>query len=481
MRHTNLLLTPVVILTLALLPSCGGSKTEEEASGEAAAEGTRESEGSATGDAAASGRGEVERGAGDDVVALARLAREVEFPELDAGGGPTGRVHAFEEAPLDLPESVSRGGLARGFVVVPESGSRGLVEAYRLRQAGTGATFTVRYVPVAKGPLGRWAIAAEGWRKVREGLQGAMGVALGEPSAAARAAAKPVVAVIPRGEAHPYWQAAVRGARDAAKAAGLEVIVRSAQPWEVAEQVAIVDEMVERGVDGIVLAPSDPKALVKAVEEAHRAGIPVVAFDVPVDTEKVVSFVGADNAKAGALAANRLAETLGGKGSVALLRFVAGATALEARAQGMLGVLEKFPEIKVVADQHTQGSPESALRVMQNLLEAHPDVAGVLTVAEPVTVGAVAAIRERGLDERVKLVGFDASRDLVERVRAGSVDALLVQDPVGIGTVAVRVLVDHLNGAAVPKRVEVGTVLVTKETLESEAVKKVLGAFGVEP
>ena len=145
------------------------------------------------------------------------------------------------------------------------------------------------------------------------------------------------IAVIPMGTTHEYWKSIHAGAVKAAREEGIELVWKGPQKEDDrAQQIAVVEDMISRRVDGIVLAPLDGKGLQKPIAEAKRAGIPAVIIDSGLQGDDYLSFIATDNYKGGQLGARRLVEVLGGKGSILLMRVMVGAESTMAREQGFL-------------------------------------------------------------------------------------------------------------------------------------------------
>jgi ribose transport system substrate-binding protein len=300
----------------------------------------------------------------------------------------------------------------------------------------------------------------------------AAGCGSSESGAGASAGAKQyVVAVIPKGETHDFWKAIHAGAIHAGRELG-NVEVRWQGPLredDREQQVQIVESFIAQGVDGIVLAPLDRGTLAAPVNSAVAGGIPVLIIDSGLDSDRIVSYVATDNFNGGALAARRLGELLGGKGNAILVPYQVGSESTEQRERGFLETLAKeFPDIRVIsADQHAGPTRESATQTMENLLSRFGDeVDGVFAPCEPVAFGCMRALEESGKAGSIKLVGFDATAELVTALGEGKLHGLVLQDPFKMGDLGVRMMVDHLEGRAVARRVPTGEVMVTAENMD---------------
>jgi ribose transport system substrate-binding protein len=287
---------------------------------------------------------------------------------------------------------------------------------------------------------------------------------------------RPLYAVIPKGQAHVYWQTVHAGAAAAAAEAGVDIDWNGpAVETDFSRQIAITDDFINRHVDGILLAPTDREALVPAIKRAAQAGIPLSIFDSAANTDQYVSFVATDNYGGGVMAAQRLAEILHDKGDVAMIAVVPGGASTLAREKGFTDTLAKdFPNLKLVAQQYGMSDRARSLAVSEDILTAHPNLDGMFASNESSTIGAAQAIKERGLTGKVKLVGFDSSPSLNDDLRAGVIDSLVLQDPFQIGYQGLKTLLDHHAGKTVPRTIALPPVLVTHDNMNDPKMQQLL-------
>jgi ribose transport system substrate-binding protein len=288
--------------------------------------------------------------------------------------------------------------------------------------------------------------------------------------------AKRTIAVIPKGVSHLFWQTVHAGAEAAAKETGVEIIWNGpASETDYTGQSNIVEDAINRRVDGIVMAPTHKDALVPVVERAGRAGIPVTIFDSGIGTDKYVSYVATDNRQGGREAGERLAGKLGGKGKVAILGVKAGSVSTDEREQGFQEVIkQKYPGIEIVAFQYGESDRAKSLDRATDILTAHPELNAIFASNESSTVGAVQAIKQKGLAGKVLLVGFDSSPNLIDDLKAGAIDSLVLQNPFKMGYEAVKTMVAKLNGQEPPRQIDTGVKLLTKENLDTPEMQQLL-------
>jgi ribose transport system substrate-binding protein len=222
------------------------------------------------------------------------------------------------------------------------------------------------------------------------------------------------------------------------------------------------------------LAPIDKKAMVNVVERAAAQKIPVVIFDSPVDTDKFVSQVATDNYAAGAMAAERMGEILGGKGDVVMVAVQPGAASTMARESGFEETIaKKFPDIKIVDKRFGMADYAKSLAVAENMLTAFPKVAGLFASNESSAAGAAQALRARTA-MKVKMVGFDSSAPLVEDLRKGVIDSLVVQQPFQMGYESVMAAMNHLAGKPVEKVNNLAPKLVTAQNVDTPEMQQLV-------
>ncbi|MBI3696342.1 MAG: substrate-binding domain-containing protein [Acidobacteria bacterium] len=290
-----------------------------------------------------------------------------------------------------------------------------------------------------------------------------------------RPKAKRVVGLVPKGVNHIFWQTVHAGGIKAAREFGFE-LERNAPTLEIdsSRQIEIVESMINRRLAGIVLAPVDKRALVGVVERAAREGIPVSIFDSGIDTDQRISYVATDNLEAGRMAARRMGEILGGKGKVGIVGFMAGSASTMEREQGFQDETRRlFPGIEIVALQFGMADRAKAMAVTENMLTAHPDLAGLFADNESSSIGAVQALKSRN-NRAAKLVAFDASEQLIADLRAGWIDSIVVQNPFRMGYEATRAVGSKLAGKTPPEKVDSGEALVRREDLEKPEIRALL-------
>lgn len=290
------------------------------------------------------------------------------------------------------------------------------------------------------------------------------------------------VAVIPKGTIHEFWKTVHAGAEMAGEEMDVDILWKGSLKEDDREaQISVVENIITRGVDGIVLAPLDDAALRRPVAEAMRSDIPVVIFDSGLQGNNYVSYVATDNFKAGQLAGKYMARLFDGRGKVVVLRYAEGSDSTTRREDGFLDAIGAFGGIEVVSSNQYAGvTTASALKATENLLsrfgraDGDLEIDGIFCATEPTTLGILRALQETGYAGKIKFVGFDSSDKMVTALRAGELDGFVVQNPMRIGYLGVETLVRHLRGQQVPERIDTGSALVTSENLDQPEIRELL-------
>jgi ribose transport system substrate-binding protein len=287
------------------------------------------------------------------------------------------------------------------------------------------------------------------------------------------------IGVIPKGTSHQFWRSVHAGAEAAAKELGdVEVLWKGPETEaDTIGQISVVKNFITNDVDGIVLAPNHSQDLVDVVEEAKAEKIPVVIFDsgLAAGTE-VTSYVATDNLRGGQMAGQALAEAMGHKGGVVMLRYKEGSESTEQREKGFLNAMKDEPNIKVLSsDQYAGTTTESALEAATNVLNKFRDeITGIFAVCEPNCNGTLEALVQTGMAGKVKFMAFDSSESLIKGLGEKTVAGIVLQDPFEMGKRSVLALVSHLRGAKVEAYINTGEYVATDENQNTDPFNRLL-------
>jgi ribose transport system substrate-binding protein len=245
----------------------------------------------------------------------------------------------------------------------------------------------------------------------------------------------------------------------------------------IADQVSMVDNAVTRKVAGIVLAASDPDALVPALKKAWEAKIPVVLIDSKVaDSGKryYQSFLSTDNEAAGEASAKAMIDKVGTTGKIAVMSYVAGAGSETGRVGGFKNYIAKHSKLQVVGTFYSQSQMALALNQTTDVLASNPDLKGIFGANEPTAVGMGRALAQSGKAGKVVGIGFDGNEDLKNFVKDGTLYATAVQGSYSMGALGVKTVISIIEGKKVAPFVNTGVVMVTKANVDLPEAKNVL-------
>ncbi len=320
-------------------------------------------------------------------------------------------------------------------------------------------------------------------------LLAAFAASCGESAPAPKPDATPVaakrVAVVPKGTTHEFWKSVEAGAMMGQAESNGAIVVTYRGPEKEddrEQQISLVQNLVSARYDAIVLAPLDSKALVAPVRQARQAGLQVVIMDSGLEGEvgaDFASFVATDSEAGGRLAGERMASLLPKGGKVLLLRYLEGSASTTLREKGFVDAIAKATGVTLVdPGRHAGATRASAQEAAENLLAANGDIAGVFCPNESSTFGMMLALRSRGMLSKVAFIGFDSSPELVDALRAGEIAALVVQDPIAMGRLAVKAAADSLAGKTVERRIDTGVAVVTKDNLAAPDIARLVNPAG---
>lgn len=284
---------------------------------------------------------------------------------------------------------------------------------------------------------------------------------------------RPRIALVMKTANNPFFIEMQKGAEEAARRLGVELVVQAAErEVDVEKQMQIVENLIQTRVAALCVTPSGSREIVPAVEKANRANIPVVIVDTRVDQKalsessgKIATFIGSDNYEGGKVAGEFLAKHLGGKGKVAVLEGIPGHETGDSRLRGFRDALKATPGVEIVASQTANWERDQGFNVFQNILQSHPDVRAVFACSDLMALGAVEAIAAARKTGQVAVVGFDALAEARDAIRQGSMVATVAQSPARMGAMAVENALRLLKGEQVQPEFVVPIKLITKDNL----------------
>lgn len=280
------------------------------------------------------------------------------------------------------------------------------------------------------------------------------------------------ILVIVKNSTAPFWISVMDGAKAAGAELGYTVTCKT--PVDTAEgsgneqQSNLCEEAIVSGVSCVVLAPVDSEAIVPATKKINEAGIPIVNLNTKIsDDTQYKTFCGLENINQGYNTAKAMFELMNGEGKIFIIEGSTGAQTSIDRVKGFEKALAEYPNIEVVAQQSANYSRADALNVVQNLLQAHPDVNAILCCNDEMALGSAEAIDAANLTGTIKVAGQDANDDAVAALKEGKITVTSFGNPYMQGYTAVKAAVDILEGKSVDAFYEVETVVVTKENVDT--------------
>lgn len=287
------------------------------------------------------------------------------------------------------------------------------------------------------------------------------------------------IAVIVKTTNSNFWQNVNKGA-----AAGIEgqsehtfSFNGPATESAIADQVNLVENAINRGVAGIVLAPSDPDALSPAVKRAYESGIPVVIIDSGLSDDAkgtYQAFLSTDNCAAGKMIAEKMIDKVGKDGKVAVMSYVAGVGSEIGRVGCFVEELGASSNLEVVGPFYSQSQMATALNQTTDILAANDDLIGIFGANEPTAIGMGRALEQAGKAGAVTAFGFDGNGDLQDFVRNGTLEGTAVQGSFQMGELGVKAVMDILAGNKVDDYIDTGVVLVTNGNIDAPEAQNVL-------
>ncbi|GLO63355.1 LacI family transcriptional regulator [Vibrio sp. MACH09] len=288
------------------------------------------------------------------------------------------------------------------------------------------------------------------------------------------------IPVVSKGYQHEFWQTVKLGSDTAAEELGIKTsFVGPADETQISQQIQLMEDMMARNPEAILLAALDSNALVLPVEEAKSRGIEIATFDSGVNSDIPKSFIATNNIKAGGDAAMALGQMLKGKGKVGIVAHVAGTQSAIERSNGFIDAMKKYyPEINLLEVQYSDGDPQKSMDKTIDMYRANPDLAAVYATNEGATLGVANAIDSMNLAGKVLVVGFDSTEGIISFLKAGTIQGFVVQDAYQIGYQGLKTLYAVLKGKNVPPVMDIPVKVITADNIDSPEMQTLLYPFG---
>ncbi|EAR52568.1 ABC sugar transporter, periplasmic ligand binding protein [Oceanicola granulosus HTCC2516] len=283
------------------------------------------------------------------------------------------------------------------------------------------------------------------------------------------------IPLISKGFQHQFWQAVNQGAEQAAEELGVRVTFEGPDnESQVDKQMDMLAAALANNPAAIGFAALDSQAAIPLLRQAQDAGVAVIAFDSGVDSDIPVATAATDNVAAAALAADKMAELIGGSGQVAVVAHDQTSRTGVDRRDGFVDQIEEaYPDIEIVAIEYGGGDQLESTEITRALLAAHPDLAGIFGTNEGSAIGVVNGVRESGAEDIV-IVGYDSGQAQIDAIRDGVMAGAITQNPVGIGYETVKAAVAAARGEEVPADIDTGFYWYDQTNIDDPEIAAVL-------
>ncbi|MBU2888238.1 ABC transporter substrate-binding protein [Celeribacter halophilus] len=262
----------------------------------------------------------------------------------------------------------------------------------------------------------------------------------------------------------PFYQALQCGAMARAEELGLELTVSAGSQFAADSQIPVVNAVTAAGPDVAAIVPTDMQALIQPMRELAERGSKVITIDQTIaDNSFIETEVLTDNEAGGRLAADVMAEILGGEGKVLVITQPPGSLAQDARTTGFEEQIATYEGVDYIGAQYQSDDPQKAAEIVTSTLSAHPDLAGIFSTNDQGAIGAITGLRQAGAVGRVKMVAYDAATAEVAALKNGAIQALIAQNPAQEGAVAMDAALTLINGGTLEKTTMTELVVIRED------------------
>jgi ribose transport system substrate-binding protein len=284
------------------------------------------------------------------------------------------------------------------------------------------------------------------------------------------------IPVISKGFQHQFWQAVKMGAEKAAAEFDVEITFEGPETEsQVDKQLEMLQVALDKKPSAIGFAALDSQASIPLLQKAKDNGIPVIAFDSGVESDIPLATAATDNLAAAALAADKMAELIGGEGEVALIvHDQTSRTGIDRRDGFVNRVEEKYPNIKIVDIQYGGGDHLKSTDLAKAIMQAHPKLKGFFGANEGSAIGVLNAVTEMKMEGKVTVIGYDSGKAQIDAITSGKMAGAITQNPIGIGYETVKAAIEALQGKEVAKQIDTGFYWYDSTNIDNEEIKAVL-------
>ncbi len=284
------------------------------------------------------------------------------------------------------------------------------------------------------------------------------------------------IPIISKGFQHQFWQAVKAGAEKAATEFNVEITFEGPETEaQVDKQIEMLQAALDKKPSAIGFAALDSQASIPLLQKAKDAGIPVIAFDSGVDSDIPITTASTNNVAAAALAADKMAELIGGEGEIGVIvHDQTSVTGVDRRDGFVNRIKEKYPNIKIVDIQYGGGDHLKSTDLAKAMIQAHPNIKGFFGSNEGSAVGVINAVTELKKEGQITVIGFDSGKAQIDAIKSGVMAGAITQNPVGIGYETVKAAVEAIRGEKVESTIDTGFYYYDKSNIDSDEIKAVL-------
>jgi len=272
-------------------------------------------------------------------------------------------------------------------------------------------------------------------------------------------------------QTNPFFVDVKDGVQKAADEHGITLYITDAQD-DPSIQMKDIENLITKKPDAIIIDTCDSDAIVASVEACNEAGIPVFTMDRQSNGGDVISHIGYDAIKSGKIAGQYLVDTLGGKGKIVEIQGIMGTNVAQNRSTGFNEIISANPDMEIVSTQVADFDRAKAMSVMENILQANPEIDGLYAANDEMLLGALEAIDAAGRLDEITMIGCDAIDDTIEAIKAGKVEATIAEPPFFLGKAILNTAFDYLEGKTVEKSIILDNSLVTKDNVDTLVTKE---------
>jgi len=265
-------------------------------------------------------------------------------------------------------------------------------------------------------------------------------------------------------QTNPFFVSVTEGVQDAAKELGIELIVTDAQN-DPQIQLKDIENLLSQDLDALIIDPTDSDAIISGVEAANDLDVPVFTMDRVSNGGEVVSHIGYDAIKSGNLAAQFLVDSLDGEGKIVEIQGIMGTNVAQDRSKGFNDIISENPGMEIVSQQVANFDRAEAMTVMENILQANPEIDGVYAANDEMLLGALEAIEAAGRLDDIIIIGCDGLDETLEGIIEGKIEATIAEFPYVLGQSILKVAHSYLEGETVEENTILDNELITAENV----------------